>query len=197
MRKDAEKQKIQKVKIIEVNRENKKVIIEENINVNQLEINQEKKSIKKNKHMFYDKSLNIKKNSNIFNIEIKKNNKSIQRIHFKFHNKFKKFYFLMISFIIPFINSADTSLIHKNNITDSPPFSENNQTNQTNQSSSTFLKSSEITLKLNQGYYQILSNKFFQRYKPYEIYINKTLQSTLSYRYSYAYQSNSILFFQN
>ena len=130
MRKDAEETKTQKVKIIETNQENKKVIKEENINVNQLEINQEKKSIKKNKHMFYDKSLHIEKNNSIFNIQIKKINKSIQRIHLKFHNKFKKFYFLMILFIIPFINSADTEVIYKDRITDSLPFSENNQTNQ-------------------------------------------------------------------
>ncbi len=77
----------------------------------------------------------------------------------------------MISFIIPFINSADTSVIYKYNETVSPQFIENNQTNQANQTdqSSIFLKLTEITLKLNQGYYSILSNKFFQRYKPCEI----------------------------
>jgi len=40
-----------------------------------------------------------------------------------------------------------------------------------------FLKLSEITLKVNGSNFKILSDNFFQRYKPYEIYLNGSLQN--------------------
>jgi len=172
MRKNDQCPKTKKVKFIEANQENKKVIKEENINLNQSELNKKKKHIKNKKHLSHDKSLKIEKCNSIINDKIKKNNKSIK----KNHTKFKRFSFLMILFIIPFTNSSNTVVNY-----DEETNSEYHQTNQRR----IFLKFSEITLKLNQGNYPILSNNFFQRYKPYEIYINNSLQSTLNYIYKY------------
>ena len=89
MRKDAERPTTRKEKIIETKQENKRVIKEENKILNQLEINQKKNSIKKNKQIFKDKSLKIEKNNSIFNDEIKKKNKRVKKNLINFLKSYK------------------------------------------------------------------------------------------------------------
>ena len=101
--------KCSKIIFIKKNPENKITIKEENINSNQKEIKQKKIIIEKTKHISLYKSFKIEKNNNIYNNLRKKNNKSIQRIYKNFHIKFQIFYFLVILFIIPFINSSQIS----------------------------------------------------------------------------------------
>ena len=101
--------KCSKIIFIKKNPENKITIKEENINSNQKEMKQKKIIIEKTKHISLYKSFKIEKNNNIYNNLRKKNNKSIQRIYKNFHIKFQIFYFLVILFIIPFINSSQIS----------------------------------------------------------------------------------------
>ena len=190
MGKNVKMPKIKEEKFFETNQKNEIVTKEENINSNQIKIKQKTKIIEKRKHIFHDKSsLKIENNNNIFRNKNKKNDKRFKDNNINFHNKFKRFYFVMILFIIPIINSTYTSVIYKEEMSDiieSPLFQENNQTNQTNQTnqSNTFLNLSEITLTLVYGSYRILSDNFFQRYKPYEIYINNSLQKNIKNYYN-------------
>ena len=165
---------MKEVEEFKTNPKNKINILESTINLDQIEINQNKKREEKKYLILED---NLGKNENYNNIFINKrrnkfiNNKNIQKVHINFIIKLKRFYFLMILLIISFIQI--TSLFNEN------------QRN-------IFLKLSEITLKVNGSNFKILSDNFFQRYKPYEIYLNGSLQNIDN---NFNYEKNYIFIF--
>ena len=120
------------------------------------------------------------KNNNLFSREKRKkfiNNKTIKENNINSYIKFKRFHILLILCIISFIKNSSV-------------FSEHNQQN-------IFFKLSEITLKINStNNFQILSDTFFQRNKPYEIYINDSLPDMIRSLYYFNYIKNNILIFK-